>query len=688
MNSENRKKRTPQNNPPRLDLTASNIIPPVEMAPLQASDDDLNQWASERIAIYSSLDTAMTRNIIEAIGALSELKRRVEEEAQETSQQIIVQRDRLKQQVEALRLEQIRLEDGMKESRRAYEDEQARRIALEHSSAAWLEQARLERDELQRETKLARIQLEEARLELQAFYRDRAEMIEEGGGFAAWLEKQPKKPEPIYRPVELPPIRVKPDEEPLPIFIMPPEEGEPAIPFTNIQSFGDAPTPRLPGGSPVATATPASKPSPSTSVAPITTIEEVLDDDDEKARADLEAIFNSPIELPNAKAVAPKPPVKQVEEKPATPTLSETPVEKTRDRVRRARTEQRVQHILGKRRPQAAQTTVAADAGTNSAKPPLVEAQPNSGPEVVPVEAELIEASAVGAVSTGTGRGKGSKRRNASPEDKAAMQELGQKLGLDPMTPPPEEAIRFAPGYTPPPAVPLSRRILEMKASNETVATEPPPARSVPLLEPFSEDFSTEDEFGPMTLEELLEAGEQEVASINENPTPPEDPSPFIGNLGPDNALHFMTEPVTPPGQIRADKFNPIAPPIASMPPPRAANGTAPRKQTGPLFPGFPLPPPPSPPSTGSEVGETNFTKLTVSNLQGRYSPLVMEKVVRGLSGVVHVIVTDFSKGVLVMDVRHQISLELAEKLLSMPDLRLKLIEQGPASLEFSQETT
>src|SRR5690349_15522220 len=128
MTSENRNKRTPDPDFSTFDLNAQNIIPPVEFAKFEANDDDLNRWANERISIYASLDAAMTKHIVEAISALSELKRRAEEEANFTSQQLIIQRDSLKRETEELRLEQIRLDDAVKESRRAYDEEQARRI--------------------------------------------------------------------------------------------------------------------------------------------------------------------------------------------------------------------------------------------------------------------------------------------------------------------------------------------------------------------------------------------------------------------------------------------------------------------------------------------------------------------------------------------------------------------------------
>ncbi len=672
--------RTPQASRPELDFSAPNFIPPVEISRPDESDADLDHWANQRMAIYASLDAAMTRHIVEAISALSELKRQTEEEAHRTSHEIIRQRDAVKQEAEELRLEKIRLEDNIKESRRIYEDELDRRVAMEQSSAAWKEQARLERDELQLEIKRLKVQLEEAREELQSFYRNRSEGIDAEGGVAAWFEKQAQgsASKPVeetalpLRPVELPPqmdtalpAKVEPEPpavepfssvENLPAFMLPEMPPQPQTRSFDFQAFGDAPTPRLPGGSPVAK------------------LEQPLELDVSAFEPPkISPAMPEPVSASEARQLPSAPQSGFEEQKPAAPGslngLVENPLEKEEDRSSRSRAEQRVSQILGKRRPQLPQITTAADGGEVSE------------PKMVADEAASLSDPAP------TTRSKPGKKRAANvSEDKNALRDLGNQLGLDTMTPPPEDNFRFAPGFTPPPlSSPLLRLMAEMRENAQAVALQEAAPASPELLQPEASDFGMSDEFGPMTLEELLTAGEQELALINENPTPPEDPSPMIGNIGPDNAGRFDTGSITHPGLIRTDKVSEVAPDpsdLATRPDPTPL----PRKSNRSMYPGMPLRPPPLPAQSAEDVTESVVTKITVSNLQGRYSPLVMEKVVRGLEGVIHVIVTDFSKGVLVMDVRHRASLSVADKLISMPELRMKLVGQDSESLEFTQE--
>ena len=702
------KRKTSSVSPQAADFNFSDPPPIVPTNPtyLAGSDADLEKWSEERIAIYASLDAAMTRHIVEAISALSELKQRVEDEAYEASQVIILERDRLRHEAEELRLEGLKIQDQIKASRRSQQEEEARQIALEHSSDAWTQQARAERDELQLEVKRLKVQLEEVRADLQAFYRQRAEAVEAGGGFAAWLEKHAApEGEQYTEPITPPPLPASVVVEhlnadslgDLPIFSLD-DLNEPSIPG-ELEDFGDAPTPRVPGGSPVQTfpVEPVAQSESATEIiplpaAPLEPPTITLSDEEEIAQdhAQVIALFN---ELNDTA---------QSDENDPIPTpFGSVSGEKTRDRQRRVRTEQRVNHLLNRRR------------GATDAPTPAAEALP--------------------AEPTTTGRSK-SRKRPASlapnsakaKDEKEALQEIGAQLGLDPMTPPPVSAMQFAPGFTPPPQpVEMSQMLAELKANaNALVTNTGPLVRPIRVTPPTTTTVATpnfqsliEPEEGPRTLEELLQDGAHDLETLDENPTPPENPTPFIGNIGLDYAVRFQAEPLTPPGQTRLDKLEeanggPSAPaksgeqtvlpvadpaprPLSSLPepplpvqsiPPKAGLETLSRRRPSGRLGIMPLPPPPMVPSD-TDIGETKTTKLIVSNLQGRFSPLVMEKVIRNLEEVIHVIVTEFSKGVLGMDVRHKTDFDLAHKLLSMSELHLKLIEQGPDSLELSQET-
>jgi hypothetical protein len=66
----------------------------------------------------------------------------------------------------------------------------------------------------------------------------------------------------------------------------------------------------------------------------------------------------------------------------------------------------------------------------------------------------------------------------------------------------------------------------------------------------------------------------------------------------------------------------------------------------------------------------------------------MLEKTLRDLVGVAQVIVTDFSKGVLIMDVSHRPDFDLVAHLLSRNELHLKLVQEGPGILAFVQENS
>jgi hypothetical protein len=673
-------------NMPEFSFTPSPLIPPVDVARPENGDRDLDYWATERIAIYASLDAAMTRHIVEAISALSELKQRAEEEALATTQALMKDRDVLKAQVEELREEHIRLETIINDARRAQEEEQARVMILQQSSAVWIEEAQTEREESQIELRRLRAQIEEAQKELNEIYTRRSEIIAGSGGFAAWLERQSRMGE--FVPV------------------LSPAPPEPRIPGNN-DDFGDTPTPKVPGGSPVIrVAPPVPVPMHENRDEKMETLLANSDPDTSDSLRNFD-IFEQIGDI----AVPGDEPSPEIGRLPSPDSIEASLASifnagaTTRDRKTRARTDERISQIVERSR------TVEDDEA-----PPIVDLPQNT-----------IE----------------------------FLKLLGAQLGLDAATPPPTADFKFAPGFTPPPGVsrkPL-RELLgdfsatsneQRAASDEPVTSrEPIPTssraahdeqvtpkapREIPLpVVPESNgsngnggkssasqrgsivnrqssivnrsdddfdlaEFEAADELGSRTLEELLEAGEREAATFREDPTPPDELSPLIGELG-DNAARFESSlPPTPPSYDWQDSsLRPVSiPPEPSTSPPAfpVASGSNPaRRPTGGLvFPGFPLKPPATPGGSAIDASRTRQTIVTIANLQGRYSPLMMEKIIRGLPDVAQVIVTDFSKGVLVMDVRHIADFDLAGTLMAMPELRLRLVEQTDGGLEFSQD--
>lgn len=666
MTGENRRQRAAnaKNNPipPELDFSPPPLVPPVEVVRPSADATDLDRWATERISIYASLDAAMTQHIVEAIRALSELKQRAEDEARQASQQIIAERDKVNHAVEELRQEQRNLEGLLGETRQAYDEEKTRLAILQQNSETWIDQTQIERDELQAELRKLRAMTEEANRELKELYQRRSDLLEESGGFAAWLDRQKI----ANRPVQTNPATSQAAERSAEAAYTPPE---PKIPGRT-EDFGDSPTPRIPGGSPVVWMSPEKRASLAanrrmTDEKLAALLMETDPDTPNSLRAiDIfEEISNQDAALAQALEPAAFPPdPSTTDNNPELAAIFKSG-NTSREQNRRSRTEQRINQILNRTR-SASDTSEEAEAANSLAVPA---------------------------------------KKPAEPTTTEFLRELGRQLGLDPATPPSTSGFSFAPGYTPPPAHKPLRELLgdvteNANAINSSAAAPVQPIMPLPFEEtsPEADDLDItnllrDDDWGDKTLDELVADAEEEAAGLTENPTPPEEQAPFIGELG-DNAGKFETGAKTPQFSFSPDdSLRPVSLPLDSTtPPPPFPTPIATRqvrKPTGGLiFPGFPIKPPElgSPPR--SDMSGTLQTRLTISNLQGRYSPLMMEKVVRGLIDVLHVIVTDFSKGVLVMDVRHEAHLDLQQKLLSMPELRLRLVDGTGEGLEFMQE--
>jgi hypothetical protein len=561
----------------------------------------------------------MNRLISEAVGALGELKRRVEAEAAQTSYKLVLERDRLRQEVADLRREQARLQQEIQESRR-----------------------------------------QEAEKEV---------------GAAA-----PAK----------------------------------------LTSLGDLPTPRIQGGSPVVV-----PPEPA----------RLASDEDFRLLAELqEFLMGGELDLPltaspeapvSEASVSPEPPpspvISEPESTPAAPLPHFRPAELEKTLAQpHTRTFQPVSHLLNKR-------WAALAASGSPPGPTPVEPERDMAPAVTPASAQAPALAGL------TGRAARKRPAHSLSEaervQKGGLHELGLQLGLDdPMTPPSINLMHFANGYTPPRGVlPLVEFLGEIKA-NASAITPPPgavaveapapekPAKKVvepppPIpLDHDLEEYSIDQEPVNPTLEELLEAGEQELAAINEDPTPPENPTPFIGKLGPEHPVHFPTSTVTPKPEALAmlnqaaaletgitQSFKVISDrpgPVGSSPTP--TRSFRPGRVVRPIKPPAA---PVSPESTGAEtlaqpsppqadLENPRKTQVTISNLHGRYSLLMLEKTLRDLVGVAQVIVTNFSKGVLIMEVSHRPDFDLLAHLLSSNELHLKLIQEGPGTLAFVQENS
>ena len=141
---------------------------------------DMNRWADQRVTIFASLDAALSRAVVEAASALSELKQQTENEARLTTMTIVSERERLQRQVEDLRLERVRLQDQLTEVRREIEAAQTHKLGVEREAQAVLDNATRDRDRVQVEVNQLSQQMEAMGQQLQTFFQQRfAELWEQ-----------------------------------------------------------------------------------------------------------------------------------------------------------------------------------------------------------------------------------------------------------------------------------------------------------------------------------------------------------------------------------------------------------------------------------------------------------------------------------------------------------------------------
>jgi hypothetical protein len=656
----------------RPDSSPENFFKDFELPtnpPLERGDSPvLNLWAEGRMAIYASLDAAMTRHILEAVRSLTELKQQVEEDARQTIQNLSGERENLQREVANLRSEQTALQAEVRQTRQELEELHTQKYTVAQETQVRLSASENERDQLQQEVSRLTAQVEALRQQMQNFLEELrtqgqvnlmlplpSPTVSDTVGFEAAsvkpevTESFPEPAEPFSLPTDMfgaasfdnaaKPFKLPTEEDLVPF--EPPVEQDSAEPFkleddeSDLQEFDDAPTPRIVGGSPVIRPDkfifqPENPPTP-------------VAQNGQNGRAGTN--------VPHLTIVPPPEPE---------PARTVTPEELGRaSRLARTQAEQRMQRLFGKREeevtPARPEDQLLSSTGTEAAQPAF-----NDKPTITP--------------------NRGAKRDKE--RDRAELEEIAAKLGFEVVTPPSLSAVRFGPGFKP------------RSSSGETAARKPseeakPPAEKPAEIAPFKPPAMPK----PVDLSWATElfGDDSELESGNKETTP-HTPSPRIGEIGDDLAQqfrpigtnHLNREPLRLPDL----DLPPLAPiqPLESlrqadfMPPPSMRPPEPMRR-----IPSIPLPPPPGgPDSEKSSEGDIE-TKLTISNLQG-LSLLMMEKVVRGLPGVHHVTVTDFRKGVLEMDVRHAPDVKLDEVLPQLPDLKLTLVERGPNSLEFLQE--
>ncbi len=540
-------------------------------SPSQPLGLDFDSWADERISIFASLDAAMTHHIIEAVSALGELRRRAEEDARQATREIDNERVYLQREIAELQQQKVGLQEELQQVRRDIDEERARIFAFRKEAETLSGEAVPASSILSHEVANLTQQMQFMAQQMQELLNQRR-----NEGVISYPEaarangngdkREPKTNGKERRTGATEIVRTVPKAEQSEL------EKMMSLP---LQEFSEAPTPRLrSNGKSKATANiemaaqpeiPAEKPTEPFMNLNLADQLEIEEPDFFEMFQKNEEKANQP--LPDNKAA----------------------------RRQSNEAEQRVQRLLSKRSGQTG-----------------------------PLEPERASGSGGEAADSGSPIEKQSRRK----QDKAAMSEMGAKLGLDEInTPPPGDEIKFGHGFTPPP-------------------------------QPWNSPLWAEET--PLTAS---------LDDIFQTPPPVSDSPARIGELGPDFAVRW------------GDSHNLDSLPPNSSIPNHPSTRPAPAETK---YPPYPMQPPPSgSPEPETEWADDVVTKITISNLQG-LSLLMMEKVVRGLPGVRHVTVTDFRRGELEMEVRHQTALELDQVLPTLPDLKLKLVSRDNG-LNFEQ---
>jgi len=621
---------------------------------------DMNRWADQRVAIFASLDAALSKAVVEAASALSELKQQTENEARLTTMIIVSERERLQRQVEDLRLERVRLQDQLTEVRREIEAEQTHKLGVEREAQAVLATAERDRDRVQVEVNQLSQQMDAMGQQLQTFFQQRfAELWEQFSKSVSPTSRLKDLPVPSVEQVfgdnfdpaalwanNAPPVTLEPAFETLVQPALVPDDATEIKAAVTLQQFEDAATPK-PNTQPLA---------PAPSVVTIPTLVNVqLFTPAPAARVgetvpkSEKVVFNeSEIELDESDFLkifqtstpASKTDIVAAESSPVTPVKAVNGQSNTRQTQAR----QRIERLMSKRSSRVAR---------------------------------------IGSQPTQTDT-----HRRRALRDRQAFDEIGAKLGLGTVvTPPPFDDILFAEGFTPPPEV--SNFLLRMTVGESRTVAPTANKPSNAISDPTDAGtIRLEDIFTQIPADLPFEAVGDEAMAVNWDA-----PSPSIGELGPDFAQHWYDDAFSAApsplieklAQAEAIYIQPAPDPDPLLPPIRPSRSYTPLSDS--IFGNWPnvsVLPPPLKVASETEQKSGIVSKVYVSNLQG-LALLTIEKVLRGLPGVYQVIVTTLEKGEIGMEVRHHTELKLDKVLPNLPDFRLKLVEHNQNVLKFIQ---
>lgn len=90
--------------------------------------------------------------------------------------------------------------------------------------------------------------------------------------------------------------------------------------------------------------------------------------------------------------------------------------------------------------------------------------------------------------------------------------------------------------------------------------------------------------------------------------------------------------------------------------------------------------------TAASTAPEISRTSVVISGVAGFSRALALQRDVQQVAGGTEAKVTDYSRGVLGLDVQHEAAVDLAACFASLPGIRLHLVESAPGQLQLSVE--
>ena len=119
-------------------------------------------------------------------------------------------------------------------------------------------------------------------------------------------------------------------------------------------------------------------------------------------------------------------------------------------------------------------------------------------------------------------------------------------------------------------------------------------------------------------------------------------------------------------------------------PPPASAAEAAPPAE--PARPEHSLAAATTPAPAPAAAGGPTRTSVVISKVPGFSRALALQRAIQGLSGVTEARALGYERGVLDLEVQHDGAVELAERVVNLPGIRLTVVENTPGQLQLAAE--